>query len=84
MQVSWTPYFLEDILLLRDTWLVLSIILSFSFLLVLLLLIFLRQRIVLAIGLIQNGSKAVAQMCSTLLFPLIPGLIQMVRKSKKL
>ena len=76
--MNWTPYFLEDILQLRDTWLALTIILTVVFLIILLLLIFLRQRICIAIALIQQGSKAVGQMYSTLLFPLIPFLLQLV------
>ena len=76
--MNWTPYFLEDILQLRDTWLALTIILTIVFLIILLLLIFLRQRICIAIALIQQGSKAVGQMYSTLLFPLIPFLLQLV------
>ena len=69
---------MEDILQLRDTWLALTIILTIVFLVILLLLIFLRQRICIAIALIQQGSKAVGQMSSTLLFPLIPFLLQLV------
>ena len=78
LEVSWTPYFMEDLLVLRDTWLILTIFLGTLLIIILVLLIFLRQRIVLAIALIQQGSRAVAQMFSSLIFPLIPGILQLV------
>ena len=64
-QVNWTPYFFEDLLALRDTWLLLTILLSFLLTAVLLLLIFLRRRICLAIALIEQGSRAVSQVLSS-------------------
>ena len=42
LQVSWTPYFLEDLLHLRDTWILLTLLLGAVLLTVLLLLVFLR------------------------------------------
>ena len=60
-QVNWTPYFFEDLLALRDTWLLLTILLACLLTAVLLLLIFLRRRICLAIALIEQGSRAVSQ-----------------------
>ena len=78
LEVSWTPYFMEDLLVLRDTWMILTIFLGTLLIIILVLLIFLRQRIVLAIALIQQGSRAVAQMFSSLIFPLIPGILQLV------
>ena len=64
-QVNWTPYFFEDLLALRDTWLLLTILLSFLLTAVLLLLVFLRRRICLAIALIEQGSRAVSQVFSS-------------------
>ena len=78
IQINWTPYFFEDILQLKDTWLILTIILATIFIIIMLLLVFLRQRICIAIALIQQGSKAVGQMYSTLFFPVIPFLLQLV------
>ena len=63
-QVNWTPYFFEDLLALRDTWLILTLLLSFILTAVLLLLVFLRRRICLAIALIEQGSRAVSQVSS--------------------
>ena len=60
-QVNWTPYFFEDLVALRDTWLVLTILLSCLLTALLLLLVFLRRRICLAIALIEQGSRAVSQ-----------------------
>ena len=61
LQVNWTPYFLEDILKLRDTWLALTIILATVFLVILLLLIFLRQVSVLLPGSGDNNLVCVAE-----------------------
>ena len=71
-EVNYTPQFLHDVLKLRDTWLTFIIILSILFLVVLCLFVALRQRINLAIQMIEHGSKAVSNMCTSLFFPIIP------------
>lgn len=55
---------------LRHTWLAFMIILSVVELLVILLLIFLRKRILIAIALIKEAGRAVGHVMSALLFPL--------------
>jgi len=77
-QLNWTPEIVEDFLNQRDTWLAFTIILGIIFLVIVLLFIFLRQRILIAIALIEQGSKAVGQMFSSLFFPIIPFLLQLV------
>lgn len=77
-QVNFTPDYGKDVLALADTWLAFSIICGIIFLIILLLLIALRQRILIAIELIEQGSKAVGQMFSTLFFPLVPFCSQIV------
>ena len=74
-EVNYTPQFLHDILKLRDTWLAFTIILSIIFIIVLCLFIALRQRINLAIKMIEHGSKAVSSMCSSLFIPIIPFIL---------
>ena len=81
-QVNWTPYFFEDLLALRDTWLLLTILLACLLTAVLLLLIFLRRRICLAIALIEQGSRAVSQV-SPQNIALCPGLDIFVIKNIK-
>jgi len=78
LEVNLTPYYLEDVLKLRDTWLAFTIILGIFFLVILCIFIFLRERILIAIALIEQGSKAVGQMFSSLFFPIIPFLFQLV------
>ena len=65
--MNWTPYFLEELLELRDTWILLTFTLGIMLIIFLVLLVFLRQRIFLAIALIQQGSKAVSQVFHHLL-----------------
>lgn len=77
-QVNFTPYYLEDALKLRDTWIAFTVILGIFFLIILMIFIFLRKRIQIAISLIQQGSKAVGQMFSTLFFPIVPFLFQLI------
>ncbi|XP_076006074.1 choline transporter-like protein 4 [Genypterus blacodes] len=55
----------------QETWLAFLIIISIAEGIILLTLIFLRTRILIAIALIQESSKAVSHMMSTLLYPLI-------------
>lgn len=62
----------------KNTWLVLGIASAVVLLVVLLLLVFLRKRIVIAIALIKEASKAVALMPSALFFPLLPYLLHLL------
>ncbi|NWI88755.1 CTL2 protein, partial [Pitta sordida] len=55
---------------LRQTWLAFLIILCVVELVIILLLIFLRKRILIAIALIKEASRAVGHVMSSLLFPL--------------
>ncbi|XP_012890407.1 PREDICTED: choline transporter-like protein 4 [Dipodomys ordii] len=55
----------------QETWLAALILLAVIEGILLLLLIFLRQRIRIAIALLQEASKAVGQMMSTLFYPLV-------------
>ncbi|XP_029815783.1 choline transporter-like protein 2, partial [Manacus vitellinus] len=55
---------------LRQTWLAFLIILCVVELVIVLLLIFLRKRILIAIALIKEASRAVGHVMSSLLFPL--------------
>jgi len=77
-QVSMTPTWHHDVLKLRDTWLAFTIILGIFFLIMLVIIVFLRNRIRLAIRIIREGSKAVGHVCSTLVFPIIPFLFQVL------
>lgn len=77
LQVSYTPEYFNDLLQLRDTWLAFTIILGILFLIIVCVFIFLRQRISIAINLIEEGSKAVGSMCSSLFFPFIPFVLQL-------
>ncbi|KAL2079890.1 hypothetical protein ACEWY4_023683 [Coilia grayii] len=62
----------------RDTWLAFLIIVSIVEGIILLTLIFLRTRILIAIALIKEASKAVGHMMSTLLYPLITFVLLVV------
>jgi choline transporter-like protein 2/4/5 len=62
---------------LSITWLVFACIIVVVLLIVLVLLVFLVKRIRLAIQLIKEASKAVAQMFVTLLFPVVPMALQL-------
>ncbi|NXD74163.1 CTL2 protein, partial [Eolophus roseicapillus] len=55
---------------LRQTWLAFMIILSILEALILLLLLFLRKRILIAIALIREASRAIGHVMTSLLFPL--------------
>merc|ERR550519_2977674 len=56
----------------RDLWLVLSIALSIFTFIMLVILIFLRSRIKIAIELIEEASKAIGSNMTTLFFPIGP------------
>ncbi|XP_064615928.1 choline transporter-like protein 2 isoform X2 [Liolophura sinensis] len=57
-------------------WLTFGIISAILLLIVLLILLFLRERICIAIALIKEGSRAVGSMLFTLLWPVIPFILQ--------
>merc|ERR1719228_546155 len=80
-QLNWTPDILDDFLKQKDTWLAFTSVTGILFLIIVCLFIFLWQRIRIAIALIEQGSKAVGQMFSSLFFPIIPFLLQWVRCS---
>ncbi|XP_072530333.1 choline transporter-like protein 4 [Salminus brasiliensis] len=63
---------------IRDTWLAFLIILSVVEAFLLLTLIFLRTRILIAIALIQESSKAVGYMMSTLSYPIVTFVMLLV------
>ena len=75
-QVNYTPLFLNDVLELRDTWISFSIILGVIFIVLICLFLALRQRIAIAIKMIEHGSKAVSHMLCSLMFPVIPFILQ--------
>ncbi|KAL3276791.1 hypothetical protein HHI36_012155 [Cryptolaemus montrouzieri] len=59
-------------------WLTALIICSVSLLIILLITIFLRKRISLAIALIEEGSKAISSVTSVFVFPIFPWILQIV------
>ena len=62
----------------KDTWLVVGIILTVVSLVLTLVLIFLINRIKIAIELIEEASKAVGEMPSMLFFPIVPFFAQLL------
>ena len=62
----------------KDTWLVVGIILAVVSLVLTLVLIFLINRIKIAIELIEEASKAVGEMPLMLFFPIVPFLAQLL------
>uniref|UniRef100_A0A4W6EQV3 Choline transporter-like protein n=1 Tax=Lates calcarifer TaxID=8187 RepID=A0A4W6EQV3_LATCA len=62
----------------QETWLAFLIIISVAEAIILLTLIFLRTRILIAIALIQESSKAISHMMSALLYPLITFVLLLV------
>nr|XP_019957994.1 PREDICTED: choline transporter-like protein 4 isoform X2 [Paralichthys olivaceus] len=62
----------------QETWLAFLIIVSVLEAIILLTLIFLRNRIRIAIALIQESSKAISHMMSALLYPLVTFVLLMV------
>uniref|UniRef100_A0A8C7G6Q5 Choline transporter-like protein n=1 Tax=Oncorhynchus kisutch TaxID=8019 RepID=A0A8C7G6Q5_ONCKI len=77
MSTSFTTDF-KVYLQVKETWLAFLIILSVVEGILLLTLIFLRTRILIAIALIQESSKAVSHMMSTLFYPLITFVLLVV------
>lgn len=61
----------------RDLWLAGLIILAIVLGIILLMLIFLRKRIILAIALVKEGSKAVSSVTASLFFPILPWVLQL-------
>ncbi|XP_032829202.1 choline transporter-like protein 4 isoform X1 [Petromyzon marinus] len=55
----------------RDTWLAFMIILAVVETLILLILIFLRKRLLIAIALVREASRAISYMMSSLFYPLV-------------
>uniref|UniRef100_H3C1F0 Choline transporter-like protein n=1 Tax=Tetraodon nigroviridis TaxID=99883 RepID=H3C1F0_TETNG len=62
----------------QETWLAFLIIISIAEAIILLTVIFLRKRILIAIALIQESSKAIGHMMSSLLYPLITFVLLLV------
>ncbi|XP_071373744.1 choline transporter-like protein 4, partial [Centroberyx affinis] len=62
----------------QETWLAFLIIISVAEAIILLTIIFLRTRILIAIALIQEASKAISHMMSSLLYPLITFVLLLV------
>ncbi|XP_049458988.1 choline transporter-like protein 4 [Epinephelus fuscoguttatus] len=62
----------------QETWLAFLIIISVAEAIILLTIIFLRTRILIAIALIQESSKAISHMMSSLLYPLITFVLLVV------
>ncbi|XP_028395012.1 choline transporter-like protein 4 [Dendronephthya gigantea] len=62
----------------KKTWLAFTIILGVFLLILILLLLALRKRIQIAVALIKEGSRAISSMLFTLLWPIIPWLLQLI------
>ena len=77
-QLNWTPEIVDDFLKQKHTWLAFTCILGILLFFGLCLFAFLWKRIRIAVALIKEGSIAVGQLCSALLFPLIPFLLQVI------
>ncbi|XP_030596429.1 choline transporter-like protein 4 isoform X1 [Archocentrus centrarchus] len=69
---------LKSYLEVQETWLTFLIIISIVEAILLLTLIFLRTRILIAIALIQESSKAISHMMSALLYPVVTFVLLMV------
>ncbi|KAM3858183.1 choline transporter-like protein 4 [Diretmus argenteus] len=68
----------EVYLQVQETWLAFLIIISIVEAIILLTVIFLRTRILIAIALIQEASKAISHMMSSLLYPLVTFVLLLV------
>ena len=77
-QVNFTPDYGNDLLALAETWLAFTIVLGIIFGIIVLVLLALRQRIAIAIELIEEGSKAVGQMFTTLFWPIVPFVLHIL------
>jgi solute carrier family 44 (choline transporter-like protein), member 2/4/5 len=67
---------LDYLLKLKETWLAFSIISGVVFLILFLIVIFLRKRISMAAELIKETSKAITSIPSALFFPILPFLFE--------
>lgn len=59
-----------------QTWLIILIVLSILLVILLLVVLVLRKRIVIAIALIKEGSKAVSACYTSVFFPIVPWVLQ--------
>ncbi|XP_068628410.1 choline transporter-like 2 isoform X4 [Battus philenor] len=66
----------QSIFTKQETWMTILVILAIVLAILLIIVIFLRSRIVIAIALIREGSRAVTAIKSTVLFPIFPWIIQ--------
>ncbi|XP_032241921.2 choline transporter-like protein 4 isoform X2 [Nematostella vectensis] len=62
----------------KETWLALGILLIILFIIIFLIVLVLCSRIRIAVELIGEASKALSSMLSTLFFPIIPWLMQLI------
>ena len=62
----------------KETWLVLFIMSLIFLVIIVLIVIFLRKRLMLAIAMINESSKAVGSILSSLLFPLVLVVLQLI------
>ena len=62
----------------HDTWLTIGILMGVITLVIVLVLLFLRKRLMVAVKLLEEASCAVKGSCSTLIFPILPFLLQLV------
>ncbi|XP_067057187.1 choline transporter-like protein 4 isoform X1 [Acropora muricata] len=62
----------------KETWLVLGIFLAVVFVILFLIVLVLRKRIVLAVKVIKEASKAVGEIKTSLFFPIVTWLLQLV------
>ncbi|XP_054879635.1 choline transporter-like protein 4 isoform X2 [Poeciliopsis prolifica] len=76
-EVGFTTNF-QSYLEVQETWLAILIILCVVEAIILLTLIFLRTRILIAIALIQESSRAIGHMMSSLAFPLVTFVLLLV------
>uniref|UniRef100_A0A667WXS0 Choline transporter-like protein n=1 Tax=Myripristis murdjan TaxID=586833 RepID=A0A667WXS0_9TELE len=76
-EIGFTTNF-EVYLQVQETWLAFLIIISVAEAIILLTVIFLRKRILIAIALIQEASKAISYMMSSLLYPLFTAVLLLV------
>lgn len=76
-EVGFTTNF-QVYLQVQETWLAFLIIIAVAEAIILLTVIFLRTRILIAIALIQESSKAVGHMMSTMLYPVVTFVLLVV------
>ena len=78
LQVNLTPDYLKNVFQLADTWLAFACILGILTCIILLVLIALRNRIQIAVQLLEQAAKAVGSLCSTVLWPIVPFVLHVV------